>query len=152
MKEGIAKYVKIIKRLYVVFTIVMLVAIMVSAVFMFNKFFAFYFITPALLITWLVVYGCYALRVSMGTVLQIEVTKEVIHLKTKRKTYTFDREHGCEKVEVKGNKFIGTFVTEKSRDKFIFYRRVLFSAYQNEQFTKEDIALFYPQIEQMNIH
>ena len=151
MKEGILKYVKIIKRLYVVFTTIVFVALMVSAVFAFNRVFAFYFIAPALLLLWLVVYGLYALRVSMGTVIGVEITKDVVHLKTKRKTYTYDRERGCENIKVKGNKFIGTFVTERSRDKFIFYRRVLFSKYQDEQFTKEDIALFYPKIEEMDI-
>ena len=152
MKEGILKYVNIIKRLYIAFCVVMGVALMVCAVFAFNKFFAFYFITPALLLAWLVVYGLYAMRVSMGTVIGIEVTKEVIHLKTKRKTYTYDREKGCEDIKVKGNKFVGTFVTQHSRDKFIFYRRVLFSKYHDEQFTAADIALFYPEIETMNIH
>ena len=152
MKEGILKYVKIIKRLFIAFTVIMVLAIMVSFVFAFNKVFAFYFIAPALLLAWLVVYGLYAMRVSMGTVIGIEVTKEVVHVKTKRKTFTYDLQRGCEKIVVKGNKFIGTFASQKNRDKFIFYRRVLFSKYQEEQFTKEDIALFYPKIEKMDIH
>ena len=151
MKEGIVKYVKIIKRLYVIFTIIILLAVMISAVFAFNKFAAFYIITPVLIVLWLTVYGLYALRVSMGTVLGVEVTKEFIYLKTKRKTYTYDREKGCEEIKYKGNKFIGTFVTERSRDKFVFYRRVLFSKYQDEQFTVEDIAAFYPKVREMNI-
>lgn len=151
MKEGILKYVNTVKKLYIAFTVVDLLALMVSAVFAFNKFFAFYFIAPALLLAWLVVYGLYAMRVSMGTVIGIEVTKEVVHLKTKRKTYTYDRERGCENIKVKGNKFVGTFATDSSRDKFIFYRRVLFSKYHEEQFTVEDIARFYSQIETMDI-
>ena len=151
MKEGIVKYVKIIKKLYVIFSIVILLAVMVSAVFAFNRFAAFYIITPVLIVIWLTVYGVYALRVSMGTVLGVEINKQFIYLKTKRKTYTFDRETGCEEVKYKGNKFIATFSTERSRDKFIFYRRVMFSAYQDEQFTVEDIAAFYPKVQEMNI-
>lgn len=151
MKEGILKYVNLIRKLYIAFTVVDLLALMVSAVFAFNRVFAFYFIAPALLLVWLVVYGLYAMRVSMGTVIGIEVTKEVVHLKTKRRTYTYDAERGCENIKVKGNKFIGTFATDKSRDKFIFYRRVLFSKYHEEQFTVEDIARFYPRIETMDI-
>ena len=151
MKEGILRYVKIIKRLYVAFCIVMGIALMVSMVFAFNKVFAFYFIAPVLAVVWLTVYGLYALRVSMGTVIGIEVTNEVVHLKTKRKTYTYDRERGCENIKVKGNKFVGTFANNKTRDKFIFYRRVLFSKYQDEQFTAADIARFYPKIEEMDI-
>ena len=151
MKEGIQKFVKIIKRLFIVYSIVVLFATMVCGVFAFNKVFAFYFVTPVLIVAWLVVYGLYAMRVSMGTVIGIEVTNEVVHLKTKRKTYTYDREHGCEKIKIKGNKFIGTFSTQKSRDSFIFYRRVLFTSYHEEQFTVEDIARFYPKIEDMDV-
>ena len=151
MKEGILKFVKIIKRLFILYSVVVLLAFMISAVFAFNKVFAFYFIAPALLLAWLVVYGLYAMRVSMGTVIGVEVTNEVVHLKTKRKTYTYDRERGCEKIIVKGNKFIGTFATQSSRDTFIFYRRVLFSKYHEEQFTAEEIARFYPKIEEMDI-
>ena len=146
MKEGIVRYVNIIKRLFIAFSVVVLTAFMVSMVFAFNKFFAFYFISPALLLGWIVVYGFYAMRVSMGTVLGIEVTSEVVHLKTKRKTYTYDVKTGCEKIRVYKNKFIGTFSASDSRDRFIFYRRVLFSKYQCEQFTKEDIARFYARI------
>ena len=151
MKEGVLKFVKIIKRLFIIFSIVVLFAFMISAVFAFNKVLAFYFIAPGLLLLWLVVYGLYAMRVSMGTVIGVEVTSEVVHLKTKRKTYTYDRERGCEKIKVKGNKFIGTFSTQQSRDTFIFYRRVPFSKYHEEQFTKEDIARFFPQIEETDI-
>lgn len=151
MKEGILKYVNAIRKLYIAFTVVDLTALMVSAVFAFNRVFAFYFIAPALLLLWLVVYGLYAMRVSMGTVIGIEVTNEVVHIKTKRKTYTYDAEGGCENIKVTGNKFIGTFATDRTRDKFVFYRRVLFSKYHEEQFTIEDIARFYPKIETMDI-
>lgn len=151
MKEGILKYVNIVKKLYIAFSVVVLTAFMVSAVFAFNRIFAFYFIAPALLLSWLVVYGLYAMRVSMGTVIGIEVTNEVVHLKTKRKTYTYDVAAGCEGIKIKRNKFVGTFANDASRDKFLFYRRVLFSKYREEQFTVEDIAKFYPQIERMEI-
>lgn len=147
MKEGVLKFVRIIKSLFIVFSVVMIAAFMVTMVFAFNRFFAFYFISPALLLTWLVFYGLYAMRVSMGTVIGVEVTPEVVHLKTRRKTYTYDRQRGCENIKVYPNKFVGTFATDKSRDKFIFYRRVLFSKYSEEQFTAEDIAAFYPKIE-----
>lgn len=152
MKEGILKYVKIMKRLYIAFTAVLFAGLMISLVYAFNRIFAFYIIAPALFLLWLAVYAFYALRVSMGTVVGVEVTDEVVHLKTKRKTYTYDRARGCESVKVKGNKFIGVFSNDKSRDKFIFYRRALFSSYRDEQFTVEDIAKFYPRIEDADIH
>ena len=112
MKEGILRYVNTVKKLFVAFSVVVLGAFMVSAVFAFNKFFAFYFIAPALLLLWLVVYGLYAMRVSLGTVIGIEITKQVVHLKTKRKTYTYDVQNGCENIQVKGNKFVGRLVLE----------------------------------------
>ena len=55
MKEGVVKYVKIIKRLFIAFSIVVLPALMVSLVFAFSKVFAFYFIAPALFLLWVVV-------------------------------------------------------------------------------------------------
>lgn len=146
MKEGILRYVNIVKKLFIAFSVVVLSAFMISMVFVFNKFFAFYFISPALLLVWLVAYGFYAMRVSMGTVIGVEVTPELVHLKTKRKTYTYDVKTGCEKIRAYKNKFVGTFSNSTSRDKFIFYRRVLFSKYESEQFTEEDVARFYPRI------
>ena len=151
MKEGVLKYVGIVRKLYIAFTAVVFVLLMVSLVYAFHRIYAFYIITPALFLLWIVVYALYALRVSMGTAVGIEVTDEVVHIKTRRKTYTYDRERGCEKVAVKKNKFVAYFSNETSRDSFIFYRRVLFSKYREEQFTVEDIAKFYPRIGEADI-
>ena len=145
-KAGIVKYVSIMKRIFVVFSIIALPAIMVFFVFAFSRIFAFYFIAPAAVVLYLAAYGFYALHVSMGTVIGIEVTDKVVHLKTKRKTFTYDVRQGCVDMKVTPRKFVGTFETQDSRDKFTFYRRVLFTKWSEEQFKKEEIALFYPRI------
>jgi len=139
VKEGIVRYVKIIKRLFIAFSAVAIPALMVSLVFAFSKFFAFYFIAPAILLVWLVVYGVYAMRVSMGTVIGVEIAGGSVNLKTKRKTFTYDLENGCIRMKVSARAFVGTFVNQNSQDKFIFYRRVLFSRYGDEQFTADDL-------------
>lgn len=90
-----------------------------------------------------VLYGFYALHVSMGTVIGLEVTDKVVHLHTKRKVFTYDVFRGCVGVVEKGNRFICTFETQDSRDKFIFYKHAPFTRYSDEQFTAEDIRMFY---------
>ena len=147
MKEGVVKYVKIIKRLFIAFSIVVLPALMVSLVFAFSKVFAFYFIAPALFLLWVVVYGLYAMYVSMGTVLGVEIAGGTVNLTTKRKTFSYDLDGGCVDIKVRKNSFVGTFRTESSQDKFIFHRRVFFSKYSQEQFTVDDVRRFYPSID-----
>ena len=109
MKEGVVKYVKIIKRLFIAFSIVVLPALMVSLVFAFSKVFAFYFIAPALFLLWVVVYGLYAMYVSMGTVLGVEIAGGTVNLKTKRKTFSYDLDGGCVDIKVRKKIFGGTF-------------------------------------------
>ena len=87
-KESIANYVRIMKKLFVIFSCFMIVAIMVSLTFAFSQFVAFYVIAPLLIVAYLVAYGFYAIRVSMSVVIAVEVTDLVIHLKTKRRTFT----------------------------------------------------------------
>lgn len=148
-KAGVVKYVRTMKKLFILFSVVAIPAIMVSLVFAFSRYAAFYFIAPALIILYLVVYGFYAMHVSMGAVLEVQVTKEVVHIRTKRKTFTYDAQNGCVDMKVYKNKFVGTFRAQNSQDKFTFYRRVLFSKYSEEQFTEGDIARFYPRIEEI---
>lgn len=146
-KQGIVKYAKIMKRLFWVMSIVVLPLFMLCLVYAFMGFAAFWIITPVLGVAYLTVYGFYAMRLSMGTVTGIEVTDKVVHVRTPRKTFTYDVRMGCIAVRVKKNKFICTFRTEDSKDTFLFYRRVLFSPYYQEQFTKEEVAQFYPKLE-----
>lgn len=146
-KAGIVKYVSIMKKLFVMFSIVALPAIMVCLIFAFSDAIAFQIIAPVAIAVYLFVYGAYALRVSMGTVIGIEVTAQVVHLRTKRKTFTYDVKRGCVAMKVTKRRFVGTFETQDSREKFVFYRRVLFSKWSEEQFTPEEIARFYPALE-----
>lgn len=144
MKDGVLHYVKIVKKLFLAFSFIAIPAFMVSLVFAFGKSVPFYFIAPAIAVCYFVVYGFYAMHVSMGTVTGIEITDKVVHLKTPRKTFTYDVNMGCVEVKTFKNKFVGTFQTQNSRDKFIFYRRVLFTKSYIEQFTAEDVLSFFP--------
>lgn len=145
-KRSIVNFVRLVKKAFVIFSCVMLAAIMVSLTFAFSKVFAFYIIAPALIVAYLVVYGVYALYVSMGLVLGIEVTDQVVHLKTKRKTFTYDVKMGCIAVKVKKNKFVATFRTQDSQDKFTFLRHVPFTKHYEVAFSEDEIRLFYPDI------
>ena len=97
MKEqpAVVRYVRLMKKWVVILSCLVIPAIMVCAVFAFAGYIGFWIVTPAVLIVYLAVYAWYALHVSMGTVIGLEVTSEVIHVKTKRGTYTYDVKTGC---------------------------------------------------------
>ncbi len=148
-KAGILKYVKIVKKIFLAVSFVCLPAAMVLLVFACMGNIVCIVLAAVLILGYLVLYGTYALRVSMGTVIGIDVHEKTVNLRTKRKTWTYDRRRGCVAMRVKKNKFIATFQTQDSRDSFIFYRRVLFSKYSEEQFTADEMRLFYPQIDDL---
>lgn len=144
MKEGIVRYVAFVKNLFVAFSAVVLPAIMVCLVFAFSRAAAFYIITPALAVLYFVAYGFYALNVSMGTVTGMQILGDTVTLVTGRKSFSYDAESGCVEVKTYPRKFVATFETENSRDKFIFYRRAPFSKNYQEQFTLAEIRRLYP--------
>ena len=147
-KTDIVRFVKIAKRLFLIFSVFALAAEMVFLVFAFMKIIGCIILACVLGVGYIIVYGFYALRISMGTVTGIDVTDKVVHVKTKRKTWTYDVKRGCVGVKVKRNKFIATFQTQDSRDSFVFYRRVWFSPHGAEQFTADEIKLFYPALDE----
>lgn len=59
-KAGVARYVSIVKKLFVAFSIVMIPLFLVSLAFAVMRFAAFFIITPAVGIIYFVVYGVYA--------------------------------------------------------------------------------------------
>ncbi len=93
-------------------------------------------------------YGYYALSVSMGTVLSADVTDKVVYLTTNRKVFTYDVRRGCVGVKAGRNRYVCTFETQNSRDKFIFYTRAPFSSYSDSQFSEQDIRRFCPRFDE----
>ena len=82
----------------------------------------FFSAAAVVLIGYFIAYGFYTMRVSLGTVLGIETTNEVVHLHTARKTYTYDVRMGCVGVKEHRNRFVAVFRTQDSRDSFTFYK------------------------------
>ena len=146
-KPILVKYVNRFKRWFIGVSAVLLCSTMICLVFAFAKWVPFYFVTPVLIIGELVFLGYYELRVSMGTVIGIEVTDEVVHIKTKRRTFTYDVRSGCVGVKADASKFVATFQTQDSRDSFVFYRRVPFSRGYDPAFTADDLRTFYPAVD-----
>lgn len=147
-KAGIVKYVGIVGKLFILFSCIAIPAFMVSLVFAFGGYLAACIVAPCLGVFYLTVYGFYAMNVSMGTAIGVEITDRVIHIKTKRKTFTYDARMGCVRVKTYRNKFVASFQTSDSRDKFIFYRRVLFSKYYEEQFTLGEMRKIFPGVKE----
>ncbi len=151
LRGGPMKYAQIMKALFILLSILILPAAMVLTAVACNlegiPRIVYSVVVAAAVLLWLTAYGFYALRVSMGTVLGIECTDKVVHLHTKRKIFTYDVRMGCVAVRVKGNRYICTFETQDSRDKFTFYRHAPFSKYSDAQFTEDDILSFCPAFE-----
>ena len=145
MKEQpfVIRYVRAMKRCILLLSCIAIPAIMVCAVFAFLGYIGFWIVTPVALVAYLALYGWYALRVSMGTVIGTEVTDTVVHVKTKRAVYTYDVKSGCIAVRQKKNCWIATFRTQTSQDSFIFYRRAPFSRPYETAFMQEDIDAFW---------
>ena len=151
-KRGPEKYVSVVKIALIVLSIAVFPVIMVLTAVAFHledtlPRVVYSIVIAVLALGWLVAYGFYAMRVSMGTVLGVETNEKVVYLHTKRKIFTYDVKMGCVAVKVKGNRYICTFETQDSRDKFTFYRHAPFSKYSDEQFTDEDISSFCPAFE-----
>lgn len=148
LRSGPVKYVARMKQIFIILSVLILPASMVICALAFNTKgipqIVYACATAGLLLFFFVMYGFYAMRVSMGTVLGIETTDLVVHLTTKRKVFTYDVKSGCVAVKVKKNRFICTFETQDSRDKFIFYRHAPLSRYSDGQFTEEDVERFCP--------
>lgn len=152
MKEGIVRYVKIVKKLFQLFSIVAIPALMVFLVLAINaatptQKTVFICLAAGTALLWFIAYGFYTMRISLGAVTQVTYNDKVVYLKTARKTYTYDIENGCIGMKIYKRKFVGTFETQDSRDKFVFYRRVPFTRYREEQFTANDLRPFYPLID-----
>ena len=147
MKPDLVKYVRLVKRLFVLFSVITIPAFMVCLVLAFEKMPVFYYLTPVVGVGYFIVYALYTMQVSMGLVLGIEVTDQVVHIKTKRKTFTYDVKEGCVAMKVTAKKFVGTFRTQDSEDKFVFYRHPPFMRWGAEQFTEDDIRAFYPDLD-----
>lgn len=154
MKSGIIKYVNVVKSFFRLFTVVCIPAFMVFLVVTLNAEdksdkLLFGLLSAGVILLFFVVYGFYSMRVTMGTVTEMQYTDKVVYIKTPRKTYTYDVVGGCVDMKVTARKFVGTFETQDSRDKFIFYRRPPFTPYREEQFTADEIRVFYPQIDEI---
>lgn len=146
-KSGVIKYVGIVKKIFVAFSIVVLPAFMVFLVLAVNGATGFMIVAPIVLVVYLAVYAVYALKFSMGLAVGYQTTNEVVHIKTKRKVYTYDVKAGCTAVKATPRKFVCTFETQDSRDTFVFLRRAPFSPYSEEQFTADDLRKFFPAID-----
>lgn len=151
LRSGSVKFVKLMKILFLLLTIVIVPVVMIMTALACNvKGLPCVILSVSvavLVVFWLTVYGFYALRVSMGTVLGTEITAKVVHLHTNRKIFTYDVKMGCVAVKVRKNRFVCTFETQDSRDKFTFYRHAPFSKYSDGQFSADDVAAFCPEFE-----
>lgn len=149
MKEAIVRYVKGMGKIVTAICVVLAIFSMVSLVFAFGGFIGFMILAPVGIIAFLTVYSVYALKVSLDTVMGIEVTKEVVHVKVKRKIFTYDAVTGCIAVKEYKNKFVCTFQTQDSVDKFTFYKRPPFSKPYAEGFTEGEIRSFCPRFDEL---
>ena len=155
IRTGPDKFVRFTSRLFIVLSIIVLPALMIIFALAVNLpgtariVYAVSGVTTA--IVYFVIYGFYAMTVSMGTVIGIEYTDMVVHLTTKRKVFTYDVKMGCVNVKRKGKRFICTFRAQNTQDKFVFWTKAPFTRYSDEQFTENDIRAFYPRFDELGL-
>lgn len=153
VRTGPAKFVGRMKTLFLLFSAVALPAMMIILVFAINGSPAgkivFGCAGGALALGYLVAYGFFAMRVTMGTAVALSTTDKVVYVTTDRKVFTYDVEMGCVAVKEKRNRYICTFRTQDSQDSFCFYRRAPLSGYADGQFSEADIRSFCPAFDEM---
>lgn len=143
MKEPIVRYLKFVKKVVAVVCVLLAAAIFVSIGFAFSGYIGFMIVTPVLMAAFLTVYGIYAVKFSLNLVLGVEYGKQTLTIRTKRKAFSYGF-GACEDVKEKENKYVCTFGTQDSVDKFTFLKRVPFMKPYETCFTEEDIERFAP--------
>ena len=146
-KEGSVHYVRTMKKVFTIFSACFFVFWMLLTMLAFNGTELgkpiLFSLSAVLLVGWFVLYAFYTNRITLGTVLGIETTNEVVHLHTARKTYTYDVHIGCVSVKKHRNRFVAVFETQDSRDSFTFFKHAPFSTFSDGQFSSDDISRFF---------
>lgn len=127
-KEGIVRYVRTVRKLLIAFSAVAVPLFFVCLTFAIARYAAFWIITPVLGVLYFTLYGVYVMRVSLGTVLGVQLTEELIYVKTLRKTFAYDRREGCVSVTKKGKKICCDLPhAGRARQLFVLQPRALFA-------------------------
>lgn len=143
MKRDILKFVKKLKRLLLIFDAVVLI---VSAFFMFSALFAarIYFVPFGIgMAVFVAVLAFYLAGVKYALVYDMNVADSTVSLRVKGGLYTYSFGE-VRRVLYDDRKFIVYFSKGGAKAKFVFLRRVPFDRFRAEQFTKDDIASFFP--------
>ncbi len=146
MKTPIVRYLKFVKNIVTFLCVALGIAIFISLGFAFSGYIGFMIIAPALMVVFLVIYGIYAVKFSLDLVLAVECGSKTLVITTKRKSFTFGLD-ACTDVKETDRKYVCTFRTETSEDKFTFLKRAPFMKPYETCFTEEDIRTFYPDFE-----
>lgn len=144
MKASIVRFVKIVKNIVTLVCAALAVFSMIALVFAFSGYLGFIILAPIGIVAFLVVYGFYAVKFSLDVVLGVEMGAQTMLIKTKRKTFTYGL-GDCVSVKEYDKKYVCTFQTQDSSDRFTFLKRAPFSKPYEEGFTEEDIQKIYPQ-------
>lgn len=155
IRTGPERFVRITSRLFIALSAIVLPALMIIFALAVNLSgtgrIIYAVVGVVMAIVYFVIYGFYAMTVSMGTVIGIEYTEMVVHLTTKRKVFTYDVKMGCVNVKRKGKRYICTFRAQNAQDKFVFWTKAPFTRFSDEQFTENDIRTFYPRFDELEL-
>lgn len=151
MKEGILSYLKKAKTLYTVLNVICFLLIGISFVMLtqvYNKYIGLIIVFGSILVValglFIAMHIVYNSKVAMGTVFEYIVERGTITLRTPKKDFTYDLAEGCKSVVKKGGKYVCLFVDGTYADTFIFYKRVPFAKNYDDQFSDDDIRVFFP--------
>ncbi len=143
IKQPILRYVKLIRNIVTVVCALLAIFSLIALVYAFQGYMGYIILAPVGIVLFIAVYAVYASKISLDTVLGIEVAKNTVHIITKRKTFTYDLQSGCTEVKESDKKYVCTFVTQDSEDKFTFYKTVPFKKPYEVCFEDRDIGVFF---------
>lgn len=149
MKESIFRYVKAVGKITLVLRIALILFSLVALVLAFSGYIGYMILAGASIVAYIVIYVVYAMKISMDIVLEANTTKEVVHIRVKRKIFTYDAVTGCIGVKEYAKKYVCTFQTQDSVDHFTFYKRAPFAKPYEEGFTERDIRAFCPRFDEL---
>lgn len=146
MKPDVLAFIKKIKKFFVFASIVLLAlamtfivnAVAVSALWLIAA--------GACIVCFIVALVLYLSRVKYSIVYDLSFAGGVINIKVKGGAYTFSPEN-LEKALYDKTKIILCFIKNGERERFLLLRRVPFERFRQNQFTLDDVAAFFPQIE-----
>lgn len=145
MKPDIVKYIRKLKKLFLLSGALLIAAALVFVVLGIGVSRPYLIGAALFLAGFVAALALYLSKVKYSLVYELTFSGGVITVQVKGGVYTFAPENVA-RAKFDGARFILYFDRDGDREKFVFLRRIPFDRFRTEQFREKDIAEFFPQI------